>query len=97
VKKSEDASTEGVRRTNEMAQEGVSPDLKAVCVAPHELRSGQRILYAVVAPFNKRTEVKTEWGSSGEILFLKKMVEIFFCVPLKEGGDHLQLPDNNIR
>jgi hypothetical protein len=77
--------------------ESHQPDVKAVCVAPYETDSrSERKLSAVVAPLNKSKEVKTVWGLPGEILLLKNMVEIFYCVPLDD-GDHLQLQDNNIQ
>jgi hypothetical protein len=75
-----------------------SPCVKAVCVAAHETDSqSERKLFAVLAPLNKSKEVKTDWGSPGETLFLKDQVEIFYCVPLMNDSDHIRLPDNNIR
>ena len=66
--------------------------------AVHKTGSIPKRLYAVLAPKNRKGDLKEEWESDGVHLMCRVRDEepIYFCVPLTD-SDHLPLENYTLR
>ena len=69
----------------------------AVVLAVHEIDTSLNKLSAVIAPREKKEEVRQKWGFEGKICQRKLASddEVHFCVPLPD-QHHLLLEDSRV-